>query len=1420
MTNLDFRSLRSWRGSQHQAFEELCHQLRDPTPTDAKLVKTGNPDGGVDWYVTRSDGTQWGWQAKFTFNIDTLLKLMEKSLRTVVKKRPECERLTFCIPFDLSDAPEDGQRKSAWQKFEDRKQSWRNRILGADGVRIELWPGGDILERLVQHPKQRGLIYFWWGKEVFSPDWCREKTEAAVRVAKERYSPELHVELPTAFALDGLALSETWWCRYGELREKVLSAAQKVERSSGDGTADETQRLCEMLKSLPERIPERFAPPERAELNPLLDLMLDECSQAVNDAYWHETDKDEPNGGTDHQTGHVRRFSSLRIRLRELNDALKRFARLLRDPATKAAMSGALLVTGEAGQGKTHLFCDAAMRAVDANRPAILIMGGHLSGRSVWSEIAERLGLGPIGSEELIGAMQAAAEASNAPFLLLIDALNEAERPKAWREELPALLAEIADNPWIAIGVSVRSSYRRLVLSDDHISYIEEIEHSGFAERYTEAIERFFAAFDLGPPQTPPLAPEFTNPLFLKLYCETMKGLGPSFIGDHHVTNVFQKYLEMKAGRIADQLELDPGQRDVEKAVGAFVEELVREKQDSLDRDRSAEIVKKFARKRHRWPNTLLGQLLSEGVLAEDLAWRNGEHEQVVRFTYQRLADYRAASVLLAPFDRDRFRQALEPGGPLRKQIQEAPAGWIEALSVLMPERFGVELLDASRWYFKPDDQARFDRAFVQSVTARQPSAVTGRSRRLLRTIKRRSGLSAQALEALLTVAPSPEHPLNAEFLHDILKRRPMPERDVDWSVPTYFAFDDPSVLGGTLDRLIRWAARGPYPDCGPEMIELAALPLVWTFTSPNRRMRDYVTKALVRLLSGSMKALPPLIRRFDGVDDPYVIERLAVVSHGAVLCGGIDDLEAAANAAEEIRRIVFADAQTPNIVTRDAVRGVCEWCLCRDLIDDRTYEEASPPYGSAPPGKPSRTAKKPKRSYGGQTSPHEDIERPYMELFYSIFGVGDFGRYVIESKIRHFSRIPLSSKRWRNARIKTHDPELQRRADESKRWIFERVLSLGWTPAAFAAFDRDLPKRGRSPHKVERFGKKYQWIAFRELLARLADNFHMTDYMKDDFDDQPPAYAGPWEFFGRDIDPTLPPSRRERDEHGDFESAPTFPPDRETWWIPPGPEFGRNDRPVDHDWATRRSDLPKFEPLVWREGKEGIRWVALRAYWTWEDTNSCQQGLRRHIGGRIYSWLVHPDAREAFVADLVRRTWTEPQSIEHVDAAYLGELPWAAAAREGGLIEETRFRPTWDEYLWEGNALDCSIDKGVDAFIPALALFEAGSLAWSPGTREWRTPDGILSAQYRETYDRDSGVCTALLVREDWLKRTIGKTGHSVAFGWFGEKMLRSGSDEAMLSRLGWSEIRASASLADEGWQFGKPRTKVGRLPKEWQPV
>ena len=57
-----------------------------------------------------------------------------------------------------------------------------------------------------------------------------------------------------------------------------------------------------------------------------------------------------------------------------------------------------------------------------------------------------------------------------------------------------------------------------------------------------------------------------------------------------------------------------------------------------------------------------------------------------------------------------------------------------------------------------------------------------------------------------------------------------------------------------------------------------------------------------------------------------------------------------------------------------------------------------------------------------------------------------------------------------------------------AQRWVCKRAYEFGWTEERFSRFDgshqvRDGRYRGKQ--EIERIGKKYQWLAFHELLAR-----------------------------------------------------------------------------------------------------------------------------------------------------------------------------------------------------------------------------------------------------------------------------------------------------------------------------------------------
>ena len=135
---LDFRTIRSWDGSQYRAFEELAYQLREPAPPGATEVKTGDPDAGLEWYVEFPSGEVWGWQAKYSFSVRTLLSQMRVSVNAVVSKRPEVTRLTFRIPIDLPEDIRPGGRESARQRFQNAARRWQQEIPGASEVAFEV----------------------------------------------------------------------------------------------------------------------------------------------------------------------------------------------------------------------------------------------------------------------------------------------------------------------------------------------------------------------------------------------------------------------------------------------------------------------------------------------------------------------------------------------------------------------------------------------------------------------------------------------------------------------------------------------------------------------------------------------------------------------------------------------------------------------------------------------------------------------------------------------------------------------------------------------------------------------------------------------------------------------------------------------------------------------------------------------------------------------------------------------------------------------------------------------------------------------------------------------------------------------------------------------------------------------------------
>lgn len=1451
----DFDHLRTWNGQQSRAFEEISYQLlKQKVPAGTRPIRTGNPDGGVEWYATLPDGTEQGWQAKHVHGIDALLNAMTDSVKRVAKERLSLRKLTFVISSNLgtSKAPRKGKPvKSQREKYDDKIATWQKTIPGANKIEFELVQESDLLAELAK-PEHRGRRWFWWGDVVLGHDWLENHYKQQIDAASEKYSPDLQVDIPIQEDLLALGFDRTTQTAFNRLLRDVVAAHADVHawtKNEDEAVAalyQAVQDTAGVLRNTAEALVLQ-ADDKPAALD-ALSMQVEACRQAIyaveehereRKAAWRKLSADERKAAsepTDNMNGYG---------IRGLSAAMGALTSWLDSPVGRSFVRQTYFLTGQAGSGKTHLLLDATGRALEAGRPAVFLAGAQFGRSDLWASIADQLGLATVGKDVLLQAMDAAGEAastSGSRFVIFIDALNETTAADFWRIHLPTLRAAVEQYPHVALVVSCRDTYRELVLEGAEGSRYVRRSHPGFAEREVEATQKYFTHYKLLAPKIPLLTPEFTLPLFLRLYCESLSQPGGDPIPDGHQGRVaiFERYLAAKLATVARRFrpdatsgyELNAARTLVRCALDGLLDELSRIGQESLGADAAEVVVQTALGDAGTETTRIVGLFQEEGVLTrERLYLGDGRYGEGIRIVFQAFADF----LLLQ-------RRLALSGDPLKDEAlkkwltEECSWGVTEAATILFPEVYDVELPDLLGVELgdEPEDAGE-DRAardqhyrarqlyesLVTNLPYRDSQAISQRTIDLLNDVQpymHRPGF----FQVLFMLAPQPGNRLNGAGLHNYLLQSHMPERDSDFGFATYHELSEGFSPAA---RLARWAAAGPYPTYDPEVVELACIPLCWLLSSPNRFMRDWVTKALVQLLRGHLNVMRSLFERFWAVDDPYVVQRLAAIAYGGLLRSTPDQADQAKALAEAVHTRVFARPVRPDELLLDAARGITRWAVAHQLLPESKLAESRRPYGLKPPGPPP-TEETLDAKYGWREGQPDD--ESYSAIHSSVLSMGDFGHYVVEPGMRNFSRYrfgqeyvearrraprvikskwkqfvdSLSDKQKTALADQLHDPAAQELSplwfmmrhkkdpltkkqrklhdaafaypkpvnDEyptglARRWVFRRTLSLGWTPELFGAQDRNLGRgvRGREEHKSERWGKKYQWMAYHELLARVADNYQASRR----YDDSE-SYEGLHQITGdREIDPSLPPLdfRAFSEDEGAGTTAWEPPLIRLQEWPPAPLDFKRYQGDVLRFLADTGTE-PNVASSLFVRDRDGNDWVVLDSYINQVDplADKGWRGLQETI--TLNTMLITAGEAKTFLAAVPAEPRFEIRDLTdshgHIDCCYAGEVgrtgPTCGHRHDkprqvtmGG--KPFQVVPTVEQYTWEGSILDCSIGESARTVLPSTFLQQSAGLSFDMRGPSWLHADGTPVFTY---YEEPGNTSWALLVKATFLREFL----------------------------------------------------------------
>ena len=196
VTKIDFRTLRPVGGSLQDSFQQLINLVARDTLADGQnfWVKGDGADGGVECVLIKKAGEEIGWQAKYVDSWDKAGPQLTKSFRRSLTSHPKLDTFIVCVPFDLSDGRQKGERKSAKDKYD----SWvaaRNSEASKSGRKIEIvfWGKAQITANLLSGPSPDARLRYFFNSTVLTSEMLKRLFRRTVSALGSRYVAEHHI---------------------------------------------------------------------------------------------------------------------------------------------------------------------------------------------------------------------------------------------------------------------------------------------------------------------------------------------------------------------------------------------------------------------------------------------------------------------------------------------------------------------------------------------------------------------------------------------------------------------------------------------------------------------------------------------------------------------------------------------------------------------------------------------------------------------------------------------------------------------------------------------------------------------------------------------------------------------------------------------------------------------------------------------------------------------------------------------------------------------------------------------------------------------------------------------------------------------------------------------------------------------------
>lgn len=1089
---LDLDKLKTYNSDKKKSFEFLCYQLcYEQFHTEGSFTPIDDSGGGdgVEFYLTKENGEEYGWQCKFfdRLNVGGRKQQIKNSLYQACRNHgTTLKRWYLWTKLDFT------KEEQSW--FDSLQAEIKENYQNLDLIHVGI---SDISRKLARYP----FIYsYFFGDVLLSDEWFSHHIHDVFErpITKKKYNSLLHSSTTAQDNLKGYLGGKylldliDYYSDYEDYNSIDLEFRKDAEAlSKCENRSQIHEKICDMVfdcinlvtdySALMERITSMIKESSCITNYVLINEYCKNYFQRIAKFYydysemyrseWLDEKKQIASNDGDKSANNIESllFNPLWTFERFYKTMCGLFSSISYISKTDVH------VVGRASKGKSHLVLNIADQYKEENWPVVFLYARDFTTtEQIEIQILRILGLPTDWTfEEFAQRLNQTGKVIGVRSLIIIDGLNESlQWQTIWKDGLERVRLVLSKCPNLLLITTVRESYKEQIF-DDYLSYDKDnsVTVYGLENDIEDVVYKYCDFYKIrltGNSYMPQFFGE--NPLALKMFCEAHQNKVVELSG-LTLFGIFDTYIAFANDKICDIFHKD------KRFNRRFLWDALAHLADYM-----------FAHKTNEVPLNCVFDKLSQDELqaieSEDLLFfREWNRKEVVIFTYDLLAGYLISKKLFEQCDdKDNFvrkfngewKESLTIMSDNGNRLHPLFDDILYCLFILSFEVYGF-------WIHTKGSKA-FNRIVFNSVLG-IPTDVAHKDKTLIRsyvsTLFKEKEVSYNDFYGPWLVE---NHPLNFSFIDELITPMTISERDLSWST---FVMNEYRI--GHLNHFINSFEKNCL-DRNYNAIRrnLGVTFLLWLLTSNCHKLRNDATRLLFLFGNNFPEELESLLNKAFEINDPYVIERILAVAYGCSLCmyGGNDNQ----------RNIVVSIAKkvTHAMFSKDSTYSNCHW-----LINDyaihivKLAARISDTFSKEVDWSRVKITTHISKDAIFKWNEVEDFRDPIRM---------DFSNYTLGTLIPNGSGYA--------------NPPLKKKA---RSYLYNRVAELGWSESMFTKLDNSIGglnyhyNRHNDLNKIDRFGKKYSWIAYYELAGILdANGMLNSDYM---------YYRSIWP----DIDPTFP---------------------------------------------------------------------------------------------------------------------------------------------------------------------------------------------------------------------------------------------------------------------------------------------------------